>query len=107
MHRLTHWIKGHQVTAFFIITFAISWGLGFTLDAVMNKGIFLYQFFFFNATGEEAGWRGFALPRMQSLTSPLVACLVVNISWALWHLFFWMAEGRPVSSPEYWAQTYL
>jgi len=68
---------------------------------------FLYQFFFFNATGEEAGWRGFALPRMQSLTSPLVACLVMNIVWALWHLFFWMAEGRPISSPEYWAQTYL
>jgi membrane protease YdiL (CAAX protease family) len=68
---------------------------------------FLYQFFFFNATGEEAGWRGFALPRMQSLTSPLVACLVINIFWPLWHLFLWMAEGRPVFSPEYWAQTYL
>jgi membrane protease YdiL (CAAX protease family) len=68
---------------------------------------FFYQFFFFNATGEEAGWRGFALPRMQSLASPLVACLVMNIFWPLWHLFSWMAEGRPVFSPEFWAQTYL
>jgi membrane protease YdiL (CAAX protease family) len=68
---------------------------------------FLYQFFFFNATGEEAGWRGFALPRMQSQTSPLVASLVINAFWALWHLFFWMAEGRPVFSPEYWGRTYL
>jgi uncharacterized protein len=68
---------------------------------------FLYQFFFFNATGEEAGWRGFALPRMQSYTSPLVACLVMNLFWALWHLFFWIAEGRPVFSLEYWVQTYL
>jgi membrane protease YdiL (CAAX protease family) len=68
---------------------------------------FFFQFFFFNATGEEVGWRGFALPRMQSLTSPLVACLVMNIFWPLWHLFLWMAEGRPVFSPEYWAQTYL
>jgi membrane protease YdiL (CAAX protease family) len=262
MNKLTGWIKSHQVTAFFIITFAISWGLGFTYDAVMNKGIFLlaplafvatcgpalagiivstvcntqpkqgtkrtywmaflvawvvsalvflanntfinhapfspvmvgftlvsvvpvafvismaysripavkrylaslirlrgvwgwsllalvlhlalvllsipissllgrqpiaahrfqetgpaliglvavkflYQFFFFNATGEEAGWRGFALPRMQSLTSPLVACLVMNFFWPLWHLFLWMAEARPVFSPEYWARTYL
>jgi membrane protease YdiL (CAAX protease family) len=68
---------------------------------------FLYQLFFFNATGEEAGWRGFALPRMQALTSPLAACLVLNIFWPLWHLFLWMAEGRPVSSPAYWARTYL
>ena len=68
---------------------------------------FLYQLFFFNATGEEVGWRGFALPRMQSVTSPLVTCLVINLFWSLWHLFLWMAEGRPVLSPEYWAQTYL
>ena len=68
---------------------------------------FLYQLFFFNATGEEVGWRGFALPRMQSVTSPLVACLVINLFWPLWHLLPWMAEGRPVFSPEYWAQTYL
>lgn len=68
---------------------------------------FFYQLFFFNATGEEAGWRGFALPRMQSLTSPLVACLVLNAFWPLWHLFLWMAEGKPVHSLEYWGQTYL
>jgi membrane protease YdiL (CAAX protease family) len=68
---------------------------------------FLYQFFFFNATGEETGWRGFALPKMQSRISPLVACLIMNLFWALWHLFPWMAEGRPVFSLGYWAQTYL
>lgn len=68
---------------------------------------FLYQFFFFNATGEETGWRGFALPRMQSLMSPLVACLIINIFWPLWHVFLWMAEGKPIFSPEYWANTYL
>lgn len=68
---------------------------------------FIYQLFFFNATGEETGWRGFALPRLQAGTSPLIACLVLNIFWPLWHLFLWMAEGKPVSSPEYWIQTYL
>jgi membrane protease YdiL (CAAX protease family) len=68
---------------------------------------FFYQFSFFNATGEEVGWRGFALPRMQSLTSPLVACLVLNLFWPLWHLFLWMAEGQPVFSPEYWVRIYL
>jgi len=68
---------------------------------------FLYQFFFFNATGEETGWRGFALPRLQSLTSPLVACLVLNLCWGPWHFFLWMAEGRPVFSFEFWIQTFL
>ena len=68
---------------------------------------FLYQFFFFNATGEETGWRGFALPRLQLLTSPLVACLVLNLFWGPWHLFLWMAEGRPVFSLEFWVRTFL
>ena len=68
---------------------------------------FLYQLFFFNATGEEAGWRGFALPRLQARTSPLIACLLLNVFWPLWHFFLWMAEGKPVYSPEYWGQAYL
>lgn len=68
---------------------------------------FLYQFFFFNATGEETGWRGFALPRLQSLTSPLVACVVLNLFWGPWHFFPWWSEGRPVFSLEFWAHTFL
>ena len=68
---------------------------------------FLYQLFFFNATGEEAGWRGFALPRLQARTSPLVACLVLGLFWPIWHFFLWMAEGKPVFSLEFWGQSYL
>ncbi len=34
---------------------------------------FLSQFFYFNGTGKEAGWRGFALPRLHSRVSPLAA----------------------------------
>jgi membrane protease YdiL (CAAX protease family) len=68
---------------------------------------FVYQFFFFNATGEETGWRGFTLPRLQFLTSPLFACLVLNLFWGPWHMFLWWSEGRSVSSPEFWAQTFL
>ena len=68
---------------------------------------FLYQFFFFNATGEELGWRGFALPRLQFVTSPLVACLLLNFFWGPWHLFPWWSEGRPVTSPDFWMRTFL
>jgi len=92
------------------------WGLPIAIHQLPATGLlliglvavkFFYQFFFFNATGEEAGWRGFALPRLQARVSPLVACLVLNVFWPLWHFFLWMAEGKPVSSPEYWLQTYL
>jgi membrane protease YdiL (CAAX protease family) len=35
---------------------------------------------------EEPGWRGFALPRLQSKYTPLVASLIVGVIWASWHL---------------------
>ena len=36
--------------------------------------------------GEELGWRGFALPRLQKKYSPLIASLILSIIWSLWHL---------------------
>lgn len=36
--------------------------------------------------GEEFGWRGFALPRLQSAYSPLLASLVIGTIWGVWHL---------------------
>lgn len=42
--------------------------------------------------GEETGWRGFALPRLQQRRSALSATAILWMLWALWHLplFFYM-----------------
>lgn len=42
--------------------------------------------FLFIGLGEEPGWRGFALPRLQKNYSPLLASLILAPIWVLWHL---------------------
>jgi len=68
---------------------------------------FFYQFFFFNATGEETAWRGFVLPRLQARTSPLLAALIIGVFWTSWHFFFWQAEGQPISAVEFLVAMYI
>jgi membrane protease YdiL (CAAX protease family) len=63
---------------------------------------FLYQFLFFNATGEEVGWRGFAFPRLQIHTSPLIASLILAFFWVPWHLFLWQSQGAPLNNWNFW-----
>ena len=67
---------------------------------------FFYQLLFFNATGEEAGWRGFALPRLQARTSPLMAAVIIGVFWAAWHFFGWKAEGRSVWEAAFWLEMF-
>jgi membrane protease YdiL (CAAX protease family) len=40
----------------------------------------------FIGLGEESGWRGFALPHLQTKHTPLIASLILAPVWALWHL---------------------
>jgi membrane protease YdiL (CAAX protease family) len=40
--------------------------------------------------GEEIGWRGVALPSLQSLRTALNASLILGFLWAAWHIPFWL-----------------
>src|SRR5512135_2089303 len=52
MSRLADHVKRHQIAAFFIITFAITWGLGFSYDAMSDPDkIFLIPLAFVATCG--------------------------------------------------------
>jgi membrane protease YdiL (CAAX protease family) len=40
----------------------------------------------FTGLGEEPGWRGFALPRLQDRHGPLLGTALLSVVWAAWHL---------------------
>jgi uncharacterized protein len=47
--------------------------------------------------GEELGWRGYALPRMQAGWQALGASLVLGAIWAAWHAPQWLIPGARLS----------
>jgi uncharacterized protein len=60
--------------------------IGFWIGLI---GLNLFQ----GATGEEAGWRGFALPRLQNRHGAIKASLILGLLWGFWHLPLWFASG--------------
>jgi membrane protease YdiL (CAAX protease family) len=59
--------------------------------------------FLLNGGPEEPGWRGFALPRLQTRFSPVRATLVLGVLWALWHLPLLAIEDDPSHGLSGWA----
>jgi len=52
--------------------------------------------------GEELGWRGFALPRLQEHMNGLSAALLLGTIWAIWHLPAFFIPGMPQTRLPIW-----
>lgn len=50
---------------------------------------------FTGALGEELGWRGTALPRLQSRWTPLISSLILGLLWGVYHLPALLLSGFP------------
>lgn len=69
-------------------------------------GVVFFQFLI-PGLGEEMGWRGFALHRLQHVLSPLAASLVVGIIHWCWHLpTYWLGSGMH-NVPAIWSILYV
>lgn len=46
-----------------------------------------------NTLGEEVGWRGFALPKLQVKYTAFVSSIIIGLFWGFWHIPIWIAQG--------------
>jgi membrane protease YdiL (CAAX protease family) len=60
-------------------------------------GVLLLEFvrilFLGGPLGEELGWRGFALPRLQQRHTALTSGVVLGLVWGLWHIPLYFVPG--------------
>lgn len=58
---------------------------------------FLFSIIFYAAIGEEVGWRGYALKKLQLKHNPFVASLFIAVVWSIWHIgYFVLVENYAV-----------
>lgn len=110
-HRLRRWRVAIHWYLFILLYPAAIWFLARAIDALFGRSfeftipILTYfppqqaymvavalVFAFPNTLGEELGWRGFALPRLQAKYNALVSSIMLGLFWAVWHIPMWLAN---------------
>jgi len=56
--------------------------------------------------GEEMGWRGYVLPRLQAKYSALVSSLILGVIWSVWHLPKFFGTGSSEGRSFFWFTVY-
>ncbi|HSJ34383.1 MAG TPA: CPBP family intramembrane glutamic endopeptidase [Acidimicrobiia bacterium] len=86
--------------AIILIAVAIAQGLGAPVgewndpaQLYLTIPVFLYVVVLGGPLGEEFGWRGFALPRLEQRLHPIAAVILLGLIWGLWHLPLFCIEG--------------
>lgn len=74
---------------------------------VLLPAVFLQNALVGSSMGEELGWRGYALPRLQAERSALGASLVLGVVWAAWHLPLGLFPGGLVPGAPAWGGSLL
>jgi membrane protease YdiL (CAAX protease family) len=70
---------------------------GWTIPLLLAQA---FTQFFAGPLSEEAGWRGFALPRLEARYNALVSSLILGVIWTFWHLpLFYLTGATQMSIP--------
>lgn len=70
---------------------------GWTIPLLLAQ---VFTQFFSGPVSEEAGWRGFALPRLEGKVNALLSSLILGVVWTFWHLpLFYLTGATQVSIP--------
>ena len=117
LRRLVHWRVGIRWYLLVLIGIPLIGLLGafavlgsVPLDALAKNWqviftgypIYVVYIAIFTGMGEEPGWRGFALPRLQDRHGPLVGTAFLAVVWAMWHLPNVLFGGYTAASYALW-----
>ena len=112
-------IKWWLVALFFLVptTFIGFYLTGLVIGSPLDSSNFmsLYAiipmivvYIFAAGLGEEIGWRGFLLPRLQAKYNALIASIIISIIWGVWHfpLFLYTFPGAEHMVYPMWTEQY-
>ncbi len=65
------------------------------LGTTVSSGLFIsFAVILVQVIGEEFGWRGYAIGRLQGRWNAVVSSLILGLFWGVWHIQLWMRAGE-------------